>query len=116
MAARRGGLNCSFPLDRHMSDRNRFELDRTMGLTHQEFLRSLPAAAAGMDCRIRGPQILISDTARRVEILLGKEQTQRLGSLLLPQTKVSLRLEGFSDEEREGFLRRFDLAFQRGGG
>jgi hypothetical protein len=87
-----------------------------MALTHAEFLRSLPAAAAGMECRIEGARILLQDPPRRVEIRLGPEGSLALGSLRLPQTEVELRLEGFSPQAREAFLRRFALAFQRGGG
>jgi hypothetical protein len=87
-----------------------------MGLTHVEFMRSLPAAVEGMDCRVDGPRIEIADAGRRIEILLGPEQERRLGSLALPQTQVNLSFEGFSEEQRKDFLRRFDLAFQRGGG
>lgn len=87
-----------------------------MGLSHAEFLRSLPAAIGDMDCRVEGPNIQISESERRVEIQLGPERHRRLGSLVLHQTRVSLRFEGFSEEERARFLRRFDLAYQRGGG
>lgn len=93
-----------------------YELVRQMGLSHAEFLRSLPAAAGEMECRVDGPHIQISQSNRRVDIRLGPEQDQRLGSLVLPQTRVNLRFEGFSETERADFLRRFDLAFQRGGG
>lgn len=99
-----------------MTEPEPYEVSRTMGLTHREFLRSLPAAVAGMAYRVQGSRIFLSDTGRRVQILLGREQERRLGSLQLPQTRVSLSLEGFSEEERKTFLRRFDLAFQRGGG
>lgn len=93
-----------------------FGIVRPMGLTHVEFMRSLPAAVEGMDCRVEGPHIEITDAVRRIEIRLGPEQMRYLGSLVLPQTQVNLSFEGFSEEQRKDFLRRFDLAFQRGGG
>lgn len=99
-----------------MGDQDPDAIVRQMGLSHEEFLRSLPAAVVGMDCRAEGTRIRISDGERRIEIQLGPEQQRRLGSLSLPQTRVSLILEGYSVEERETFLKRFDLAFQRGGG
>jgi hypothetical protein len=91
-------------------------VERLMGLSHQEFLRSLPAAAAGMECRVEGADILLSAPEGRVRIELGPERQMRLGSLLLPQTPVRLSFDGFTGESREAFLRRFDVAFQRGGG
>ena len=41
----------------------------------------------------------------------------RLGGLLqLPRAKVSLKFRDVTPEQREQFLRVFDVAFQRGGG
>ena len=89
---------------------------RRMALTHAEFLRSLPRAAPGMERRINGNVVELSAPPRRVVISLGPEQSRRLGALALPETEVRLRLEGFSVQERQAFLERFDLAFRRGGG
>lgn len=91
-------------------------LTRRMSLTHEEFLRSLARAAPGMICRVDGAEIELSSPQRRVVISLGPEQIRRLGALALPETEVRLRLEGFSGQERQAFLGRFDLSFRRGGG
>jgi hypothetical protein len=91
-------------------------LVRRMALTHAELLRSLPRAAPGMECRIQGAEIELAAPPRRVLITLGPERTRALGSLVLPETEVHLRWEGYSPAEREAFLVRFDLAFRRGGG
>jgi hypothetical protein len=99
-----------------MSDTDSYDVVRQMGLTHEEFLRSLPAATRGMDCRAKGDCILISNPRQAIRIELGPVRLRSLGSLALPQTRVRVRFEGFSQKEREEFLRRFDLAFQRGGG
>jgi len=87
-----------------------------MALTHVEFLRSLPAAAEGWSQRIEGPRILLTRSGHRVEISLGLEGERRIGSLRLPQTDVELRFVGLDDDARRAFLKRFDLAYQRGGG
>jgi len=89
---------------------------RRMALTHAEFLRTLPRAAPGMDCRIQGTEIELAAPPRRVRITLGPEHTRTLGALALPETEIHLRWEGFSPAERAAFLARFDLAFRRGGG
>lgn len=99
-----------------MGDKESYSVVRPMGLTHEEFLRTLPAAASGMDSRLDATGILLESSTRRVRIRLGPVLERRLGSLVLPRTEVSLSFEGFSVSEREDFLRRFDLAFQRGGG
>ena len=97
-------------------DADRPELVRRMALTHRDFLRSLPGAAPGMESRINGPEIELSAFPRRVLISLGPEECRRLGALALPETEVRLRFEGFSEQQRQAFLERFDLAFRRGGG
>jgi len=92
------------------------DLVRRMALTHREFLRSLPGAAPGMESRVSGSEIELSSPPRRVVISLGPEQYRRLGALALPEIEVRLRFEGFSVQDRQAFLDRFDLAFRRGGG
>jgi hypothetical protein len=87
-----------------------------MGLTHKEFLRSLPRVVAGLSCQREGSRMLVADPPRQLEILLGPEQQRRLGMLQLPLTEVTLTFVGYTAGERARFLRRFDLAFQRGGG
>lgn len=87
-----------------------------MALTHVEFLRNLPRAAPGMACSVEDSRLELSAPPRRVLITLGTERTRTLGSLVLPETEVRLRFEGFHEGEREVFLERFDLAFRRGGG
>ena len=91
-------------------------LVRRMTITRVEFLRCLPRAAPGMKQHIEGARIRLEDSARRVGIDLGHQGEHSIGSLVLPQTEVRLQFEGFSGSEREAFLKRFDLAYQRGGG
>lgn len=102
--------------DRERPDNAPYVIVSQMGLTHAEFLRSLPTAAGGMDLRVEAPRILIEDETRRVEIRLGPEQQRHLGALVLPVTEVRLMFHGFSPDERKRFLKRFELTFQRGGG
>ena len=89
---------------------------RRMGLDRAEFLRSLPPALAGLAWRWEDHHIHIEDLHRQVEIHLGPEQTRRLGALRLPEMEVILVFDGYSEDEQADFLRRFDRAFQRGGG
>jgi hypothetical protein len=91
-------------------------LVRRMALNRTEFLRSFPAAAGSLPWRIEGSRILVEDAPRLLEISLSPQSPRSMGALVLPQTDVSLRFEGFTTEAVDAFLRRFDLAFQRGGG
>jgi len=87
-----------------------------MALTHAEFLRSLPNAASGMRLQLEDGVIQLSDLPRLLRIELGPERWHSLGSLTLPRTRVRLVFEGFSEQARQAFLDRFDLAYRRGGG
>ena len=89
---------------------------RRMGLDRAEFLRSFPPAVAGLEWRVEGAVILVEDPPRRLEIHLGPEQTHRLGALSLPEMEVTLVFRGYSADEQAVFLRRFERAYQRGGG
>ncbi len=91
-------------------------VQRCMGLGHAEFLRGLPPALGGLRWRWEDDMILVEDPPRLLLIRLGPERQQRLGALVLPQTPVTLSFQGYPEAERAAFLRRFDLAFQRGGG
>jgi hypothetical protein len=99
-----------------MSEPDSYTLVRRMGLSHADFLRSLPSAVGGLPWRQEGGRILVEDPPGRIEIRLGPEGRHTLGALALPQTEVAMRFEGLTAEARERFLRRFDLALQRGGG
>lgn len=94
------------------------ELHREMSITHADFRRLLPAAAQGFALAGDGPGFTLSapDGGRSLAIELGPEQQRRLGALSLPLTAVTLRFDGFDPTSYAAFLKRFDLAFQRGGG
>lgn len=87
-----------------------------LSITRSEFLRILPAALGGRPFRQRDDGIEARDGPRQVSIKFLGCGTRSLGSLNLPTLAVSLELDGFTDGERTAFLRRFDQAFQRGGG
>ena len=94
------------------------ELQREMTISHQDFRRLLPAATPG--CRVVEPGDRFEVTQiigeGRLLIDLGPQRERRLGALRLPVTDVGLRFSGFDRRGYEAFLKRFDLAFQRGGG
>jgi len=91
---------------------------RRMAISHAEFLRSLIPLKKYYQYQIDAEQkrIVISDGPRRVEIQLGPQTSQRLGSLHMPATEVALSFHGFTPNERVRFCSRFDLCFRRGGG
>ena len=112
-------------------------LVREMTMTREDFLRTLPdAAAAGFDglerhgtapvpaarrrggpaYRTEGDAIVLERGRRRVRILLEEEPARRAGAMRLPRLRASFEFSGFDDADREIFLEGFDLYFRRGGG
>ena len=87
-----------------------------MGLTHADFLRTLPPALKGAGFTVTGSRITVEWPPGRIHIELGPQGQRRLGSLSLPTTDVEIRFEGLSPEAAQEFLLGFQRAFQRGGG
>jgi hypothetical protein len=91
-------------------------VDKLMTLTPAEF-----ALSAG---RLTGAPVaegaavdLPAPDGGRVTITCTPLAEVRLGGLLaLPRARVTVRFDGVAPVDRTAFLRRFDLAFQRGGG
>lgn len=89
-----------------------------MGISHREFHRLLPAAVPGFRVLGSGDSWRAEQLAgeQLLEISLGVERQRQLGALALPVTDVRLRFSGFDEQELQRFIKRFDLAYQRGGG
>ena len=89
---------------------------REMGVTHAEFMRTLPSATAGLPQSREAGHIRIAVGPGTVNIELGPEAKRRIGSLAVPTTAVTLRFSGFTTKQVQQFLERFDRSFHRGGG
>ncbi|MCB1859380.1 MAG: hypothetical protein KDI63_13960 [Gammaproteobacteria bacterium] len=92
------------------------QFTREMGLTFDDFLRTLPGALAPLEYSIEGRRIAIAHPEGSIEISLGETQTRRIASLVLPCTPVTFSFSGLEKEERRKFIDQFDLYFHRGGG
>jgi len=92
------------------------KVSREMQLTRDEFLRELPQTIDQQTYRVSGNKITIQDGSRQVEITLSDEGTRDMGSLHLPMERVEFEFTGYSQEEVETFLERFDQGTQRVGG
>ena len=87
-----------------------------MGITHREFFRTLPAALASTPYTVRGRDVIIPEDTRRLVITLSPEGRRRIAALSLPTTQVHFTFSGYSPQDVDRFMNRFDRAFQRGGG
>lgn len=99
-----------------MPDSAVVRFSRDMGITHSEFFRTLPAALARTPYTVQGRDVVISDDTRRLVISLSPEGRRRIAALSLPTTQVHFSFSGYSPQDVERFMARFDRAFQRGGG
>lgn len=92
------------------------QFSRDMGITHSEFFRTLASALPALHYNLQGRDVVISDGAHRLVIHLCPEGRRRIAALSLPTTQVYFTFSGYSQEDVEHFMARFDRAFQRGGG
>jgi len=91
-------------------------LQRDMGCTRAEFLRTLPGATRHVPLEISGDTITIPVRGGRVRIDLVEKPLRRIASIALPVLGVTFRFTGLDDAARDEFLAWFDLYTRRGGG
>lgn len=96
--------------------REMWRRDMDMSITRTEFLRLLPAALGGLPIRRSGNRFCALEDQREIIIELSASDMRRIGALVLPRLNVSLSLLGGSEGDWVACQRRFDQAYQRGGG
>lgn len=91
-------------------------IEKLMSLTLAEFHKSI-AVLAGRDLTAEGPDVRLAVEGGTAAIRFEPLPGATLGGLLqLPRARITIALDGLDDAQRTTFLKRFDLAFQRGGG
>lgn len=91
-------------------------VEKTMSLSRAEFEKSV-GALAGEAVAIDDGRVTLHVGAGQAAITFQALAPKRLGGLLLlPQARVAVEVTGLDEGAAVEFLRRFDLAFQRGGG
>jgi len=96
---------------------NEVRQTKDMALTPEDFVRLLPKALEGWDYRLSKTGAQIGTADRGVTITLSPLPARTLGGrLVLERSQVDIDFHGLDPVERESFLKRFDRAFQRGGG
>jgi hypothetical protein len=91
-------------------------LTREMTVSRTDFLRTLPSALNNTTYAISGDAIRVEWGNRRLQILLSRESSRRLGAVSLPVTQVEFIFSGCSEIEVQQFFERFDMCYRRGGG
>jgi hypothetical protein len=87
-----------------------------MQLQREEFLRELPRAVGNLEHQVAGNKVTVKDGDRRVEITLTDEGERHLGSLNLPMERIDFEFIGYTQEEIDAFMERFDQHTLREGG
>jgi hypothetical protein len=89
---------------------------KEMGLTHQEFFRTI-ASALGTDQFERGvAQVLLTTGDLILNIELSKESERRIAQMVIPRTVVTLTFKNYTQTQTDVAIKRFDMVFKRGGG
>ena len=88
-----------------------------MGISHGDFFRVLPSLLADAQWRRDGLSIRADwPDGRRLRATVSAERERRIAALSLPVADVELGFSGGAEAWEEGFVGRFDRAFQKGGG
>jgi hypothetical protein len=92
--------------------------EREYGCTTTEWLRWLPGAVR--DCALRRPvedeaAVELNATAR-LELQWTVLPPRRIALMSMPRLRVVFNFSGSTAEQRQAFMRYFDLYMQRGGG
>jgi len=90
--------------------------EREMGCTVAEWLGWLPAAIGAHAWSCEGSTALVQMGTGSLQLAWRVLPPRTIALMRLPRLHVSFRFDGLTAEERFGFMRRFDLYMQRGGG
>ncbi|MFT5426339.1 MAG: hypothetical protein ACI9ZT_001280 [Gammaproteobacteria bacterium] len=94
--------------------------EREMTISHSDFFRILPKAVGSHRYHKQENVITVSlndkGIACEIVISLSKERVRKIASLTLPVTDVTFQAGNITEEQKIEFFKRFDRAYQRGGG
>jgi len=92
------------------------KLTKEMALTQKMFLDTLPRALDSDAYTWDGEKAVLQQDGRSFTIFFSTQASFTLGGFSIPRAKVCLELSGYSDDEAEATIQRFDRYFHRGGG
>ena len=90
--------------------------EREMGCTEADLLRWLPGAVQphGWVVRVGSAEVTIG--SGRLDLHWSELSARRIALMQMPRLAVTFSFDGISEDERQRFMRYFDLYTQRGGG
>lgn len=93
------------------------KLSKEMALTSKMFLETLPRALDTDAFVWDGKTAVVDHQDGRVFTIIFEEQANfALGGFSIPRANVTLELQGYSQEQAEAAVARFERYFHRGGG
>jgi hypothetical protein len=91
-------------------------LRQEMSISHEEFLRALPAAVECAAFRAGASEFAFAQGGKGWRIVLTRLSNLEIGSITLPRQRVEIFLTGYDEASSRQFLERFERYFRRGGG
>ncbi len=105
---------------------------KDLGITHKDFQRVFPRVCdvwgevvplitendefkCDFEMKI-GLRVLNNSAGKEIVVKVSEERQRRIGRLKFPYLEVLFWFKGFEKDEITNFMRRFDTAFQKGGG
>ncbi|EHR69047.1 hypothetical protein BurJ1DRAFT_0149 [Burkholderiales bacterium JOSHI_001] len=91
--------------------------EREQGITEADWLACLPGAVGPHSLSLRLPgRATVHIGAGCLQLHWQVLPERRIALMRMPRLHVAYRFEGLADDERQRFMRYFDLFLQRGGG
>ncbi|PCI39492.1 MAG: hypothetical protein COB46_08795 [Rhodospirillaceae bacterium] len=87
-----------------------------MALTRKMFLNTLPRALDTADYTVDGEVVTLTNGGQIFEITFSEKANFKLGGFSIPRADVTLKLTGYSDDDADVAVKRFERYFHRGGG
>lgn len=90
------------------------KIEKEMGYTHADFFRLLPRAMGDNPYEINGLEVNCSLPSGSLKITLGEERKRELVLVVMSCMHVTFEYENVDDEDRERFIKYFELRFMKG--
>jgi phosphatidylinositol kinase/protein kinase (PI-3 family) len=90
--------------------------EREMTISHSDFFRILPKALKSYLYQQHENLINVTLDEGEIVIILSEERLRKIASLSLPVTDVTFRVKNVAENTKNEFFKKFDRAYQRGGG
>jgi len=95
---------------------NSLVIKKQMALTRKMFLDTLPRALDSDAYALDGDVVTLSSDSKTFKITFVEQANFKLGGFAIPRADVTLELIGYSDEDADIAVKRFQRYFHRGGG